>query len=182
MAGSRTDVMMDDGLAVALAASATLKQCAQVLREVKPAAYAKPSQALGGGTIGQHVRHSLDHFVAALSTVDGHIDYDTRDRGTKIEADPNEAMSLIEHLVAQLDTKTTEDLCAPVTVHVMLSGDGQRAMLTSTLGRELWFASHHAIHHHAMIGAIAKELAIPVAPDFGKAPSTIEFECRTAEH
>jgi hypothetical protein len=58
----------------------------------------------------------------------------------------------------------------------MLSGDGHEAELESTLGRELVFATHHAIHHHAMMSAIASEFGIKVGPDFGKAPSTINHE------
>jgi hypothetical protein len=58
----------------------------------------------------------------------------------------------------------------------MLTSDGVDAELGSTLGRELAFATHHAVHHHAMLGAIAAELGVATPPEFGKAPSTIRHE------
>ena len=64
----------------------------------------------------------------------------------------------------------------------MLSGDASdpEMRLTSTIGRELGFAAHHALHHLAMVKVICihtigledKELGL----DFGKAPSTIRFD------
>jgi len=63
-----------------------------------------------------------------------------------------------------------------VIVRVMLTSDGQDTTLPSTFGRELAFAAHHAIHHHAMIKAIAEEFGIATPAEFGKAPSTLNFE------
>ena len=182
MAGTGTAVMTTaDGAAVAMAAASTLAQCAALLCEVGRETYVRASVALGGGTIGQHVRHSLDHFAAALTgRVSGLIVYDLRDRGTSIETDPAAAVGLIDRLVGQLHELTASELAEAVKVQVMLSGDGRQATLASTLERELWFASHHAIHHHAMIGAIAREFGVATAPDFGKAPSTIDHEHRAA--
>ena len=53
---------------------------------------------------------------------------------------------------------------------------GQLADLKSTLGRELFFATHHAIHHHAMMKTIGREFGIEAPAGFGTAPSTIKFE------
>ena len=52
--------------------------------------------------------------------------------------------------------------------------------LSSTIGRELGFCAHHAIHHMAMVKIIAlqtiglEEHELPF--DFGKAPSTVQHE------
>jgi hypothetical protein len=48
--------------------------------------------------------------------------------------------------------------------------------LGSTLARELAFASHHAIHHHAMMKAIAQEHGQAAESGFGVAPSTLNHE------
>jgi len=63
-----------------------------------------------------------------------------------------------------------------VRVRVMLCADGQHAELGSTLGRELAFAAHHAVHHHAMVAAIAAEFGLSAPDGFGRAPSTIHHE------
>lgn len=65
---------------------------------------------------------------------------------------------------------------APVRVRVMVSGDGAETELVSSLARELAFATHHAVHHQAMMRAIAGEFGVEASSDFGKAPSTINHE------
>ena len=39
---------------------------------------------------------------------------------------------------------------------------------------------HHAIHHHAVMGAIAMEQGLDIPAGFGKAPSTINHESNLA--
>jgi hypothetical protein len=58
----------------------------------------------------------------------------------------------------------------------MLSGEGDEAELTSTFAREVAFATHHAIHHNAMIAAIAASFGVTIPAGFGKAPSTVNHE------
>jgi hypothetical protein len=53
--------------------------------------------------------------------------------------------------------------------------------LTSTIGRELGFAAHHAIHHMALIKIIATQSAglsadHDLPADFGRAPSTVQHD------
>jgi len=52
--------------------------------------------------------------------------------------------------------------------------------LSSTIGRELGFAAHHAIHHMAMVKIIVVEtIGLDVKelpPDFGRAPSTVQHD------
>lgn len=162
----------------AAGASATLAQCADLLREVTPDLYTRTCDTMFGATIGQHVRHALDHFAAAIETDGDAIDYDHRDRGTPIEHNVTAAIERCEELRSK--SLAIEPSCEEetVTIRVMLSASGDTADLRTTRARELAFAMHHAIHHNAMIAVIARELGINVPDGFGKAPSTIEFEAR----
>lgn len=163
--------------AVAAAASVLLEQCAAFVRAVPQTAYIAESNAIRGGTIGKHVRHTLDHFRAALDGASGMvIDYDHRERDVPMESAPHEALSAIAELCERLSSLDESALGGSVRIRVMLSRDGAQAELGSTLARELAFATHHAVHHHAMLGAIAAELGVPIAGDFGKAPSTIRHD------
>lgn len=143
---------------------------------------------MGGSSIGQHVRHALDHFSAALRWLEGGavIDYDRRARATPVETERASAIEEVESLLGALEGvggcggDAVGDVggeSGGVMVRVMVASDGTMAELPSTLERELAFAAHHAIHHHAMVGAIAREFGLPVAAGFGKAPSTVEHEC-----
>lgn len=134
------------------------------------------------GTIGKHTRHSLDHFAAALSGFGRHaeeIDYDHRQREVPMETSRAAAISAIRAMNDSLVSIGPEADGQPVRVRLMLSGDGALGAFTSTLGRELAFAAHHALHHHAMMRVIADEFGVVCPPDFGKAPSTVHFEHST---
>ena len=131
------------------------------------------------------------------------LNYDLRVRGGTLEKDVNEARKRIQSVFDTLqsmksfeDDKDQNDIITSdaVLASFMLSGDssgsgdrdaiGQPQQmdyeLMSTIGRELGFAAHHAIHHLAMVKIIAlhtvglEETDLPF--DFGKAPSTVRFE------
>lgn len=161
---------------VAATADATLAQCDAFLSAVPAERYAEPSTSMGGGTIGQHVRHALDHFCAALTTpACDPIDYDQRQRGGRVETDLNAARSEVRRMREIVQGLDEAAMNTPVTARVMLTGAGETADLRSTLGRELFFATHHAIHHHAMMKSIGREFGLETPAGFGTAPSTINY-------
>jgi uncharacterized damage-inducible protein DinB len=166
----------------AAAAVSLLEQCDRFVGSIDDASYARTSAAMMGGTIGKHVRHCLDHFAAIVAAMQdgGVIDYDHRLRDVPMETDRAEARRAISGLVASLRAIDASATSTPVTVRVMLSADGAEASLSSTLARELAFASHHAVHHHAMMKVIADELGLPCPEGFGKAPSTLNHEQKSA--
>ena len=163
---------------VVLGAVALLRQCAGFVGAISDEAYIGESATIRGGTIGKHVRHSLDHFAAAIGVLEcpGVIDYDHRARNVPMEtsrAAALERLAAIEESMGMLDASALEKV---VRVRFMVSGDGVEAELTSTIGRELAFASHHAIHHHAMMKAMAAEFGVSTGAEFGRAPSTVQFD------
>lgn len=137
-----------------------------------------------GATIGQHVRHTIDHYAAALAALYGRpIDYDHRERGTNIEGDRAAAINRLDELAGIIRAVTVQRSASVVRVRVMIdSGSGEEAEHASTLGRELAFAAHHAVHHHAMIAAIVRDFGLDVPPGFGKAPSTLHHESSGRHH
>lgn len=166
---------------VAAAADAILEQCAAFLAEVPDPKYTSPSTTLAGGTIGKHARHVLDHFRAALTTpACDPIDYDHRTRGGRVETDPAAARDEIDHLRSIVQSLDEPAMNTQVTARVMLTGNGETADLRSTLGRELFFATHHAIHHHAMMKSIGREFGIEAPAGFGTAPSTLNYEAHAS--
>lgn len=166
--------------AVVSAAVALLDQCDAFVREVPDTAYTADSRTLKGGTIGKHVRHVLDHYAAILVGIDSAtaIDYDRRERDVPMETRRQSALENVERTRLRLGSLTAEQLDGPARIRVMLAGDGTEAELESTLARELAFATHHAVHHHAMMKAIAEEHGVNAGADFGKAPSTLNYEHR----
>lgn len=163
---------------VAAAASAILAQCSDFIRAIPASEYTRESRSLKGGTIGKHVRHSVDHFNAAIGCLGNRepIDYDRRSRDVPMESSPAVALAAIDALRRRLESLDDRAIAGPVRIRVMLTGDGTEATLESSLGRELHFAFHHAVHHHAMLKAIAGEFGVSTPAEFGLAPSTINHE------
>lgn len=166
-----------DSTQVLGAAEGLLEQCGRIVEAMDDAAYCCSSTVLAGGTIGKHLRHTLDHFGAIVvgTQRDEAIDYDRRARGVAVETDRAAALEQIGGLRAGL-AGLRQELGGPVRIRVMLSGEGAEAVLDSTVAREVAFATHHGIHHVAMMKAIAGELGVALSSDIGKAPSTIRHE------
>lgn len=162
------------GQAPIAALEGVLEELASVVAVLSAEAYNARIVPHASGSIGEHVRHCLDH-VSALVTADPSscLSYDRRKRGTAVETDPAQALRGIQLLrikvaVGRWSTRLDEPICVVTTTAdggVMLGG-------MSTLGRELAFVLHHTIHHQAMIGLLAALHGCDVPDGFGFAPST----------
>jgi uncharacterized damage-inducible protein DinB len=163
---------------VTTAATALLAQCEEFVREVPDAVYTAESQVMPGGTVGKHLRHLIDHYAAILGAIEtqGVVDYDHRDRDVPMENSRDVATASLQSIAGSIARLATLSAETPLTIRVMVSGDGAQAVLVSSLGRELAFATHHAVHHQAMMKAIAGELGVEAPTHFGKAPSTLKHE------
>lgn len=163
---------------VGRAAIALLEQCATFIESIPEPVYTADATTIRGGTIGKHVRHSLDHFTAAVAGFEAGepIDYDHRSRNVPMETERASALAAIRGLQQRITGLSEAEMTGAVRIRVMLAADGSEAVLPSTLARELAFATHHAIHHHAMMKTIAAEFGLEVGDEFGKAPSTLNFE------
>ncbi len=159
------------------AASAILEQCSEYIDRVSDEQFVAPSQVVPGGTIGKHVRHTLDHFRCAITTCCSEsIDYDHRCRGGDIESNRESAKTEIQVLRSLLSELDEVALNESMVAQVMICSDGQTCDLQTTRAREIFFAMHHAIHHNAILKAIGLELGFECPDGFGTAPSTINFE------
>jgi len=162
---------------VVQAADAILNQGVDYIGMISDDQYTEKSKVFPGGTAGKHIRHTLDHFRSSIMTPGGElIDYDHRERGVDVETSRETALTEIAQLRGALGGLSEDELKVDMTAQVMCSGDGQCAELGTTRGREIFFALHHAIHHNAILKAMAGEFGITLGDDFGMAPSTINFE------
>lgn len=173
-----------DCCAVRDMAAGLLTGVAEVVGGFESGPFCATSTALKGGTLGKHLRHVTDHYaaiVAGLETGEA-FDYDHRRRDVPEERDPTVAQAVSRRLAESIAALTPDELNREVRIRVMLNGDGAEATLATTAARELFFASHHAIHHFAMMRAIASELGIELDETFGKAPSTVNHERGCTAH
>lgn len=67
-----------------------------VLNQLTNEQYQQPCKALSNATIGQHVRHILELYTCLYTGYQtGIVNYDNRQRDTRIEQDKNFAADLI---------------------------------------------------------------------------------------
>ncbi|KAH9823854.1 hypothetical protein DFH28DRAFT_943781 [Melampsora americana] len=137
------------------------------------------SSLVPGSTVGKHLRHLHDHFRILLDAVvspDNEVDYDSRGRNTPMETSISVALKEFCTLRERLLNKNEELQQIPSSdLPLRLSATTPHSLQFHTsFGRELWFASLHAIHHYALIRVIVTgELGLQLPHDFGVAPSTI---------
>ena len=131
-----------------------LTQQANLLKRICPTVYQRPCPVLGS-SVGQHIRHSVDHFQRCIFTPRTDVVlYDKRERGTEVETVPDSARAVIEDCLKGVEGLPDQDVA--MNVQFTMCGDtGECEVFRSSVSRELAFASHHAIHHNAMIRAIA---------------------------
>ncbi|KNC97366.1 uncharacterized protein SPPG_07293 [Spizellomyces punctatus DAOM BR117] len=170
------------------------------LKEANPAAYTAASKYVPPSTIGKHVRHVVDHFRILLAETSEHggphskngkalnvkkmngddvmfMNYDARRPDADIADDPDVALAAMDELrhdILRLAASPVR-IDTPVSVAATVASDNERdAPFRSSMGRELWFLCHHAIHHMALIKCICIEHSVPVSENFGLSPSTIK--------
>ena len=132
---------------------------------------ATPSRA--SGSIGQHVRHCVDHasaLVAATSRLE--LSYDSRVRGTRVETDPAVAAVEIDRLCLQLAEFDARSLDRPLWLRTLTHVDGPQARVATTMAREVTFVLQHTVHHAALIAVLLDAQGVAVPRRFGFAPST----------
>jgi uncharacterized damage-inducible protein DinB len=149
-----------------------LDELAAVLMKVSPSTYAAVPFPGVSGSIGQHVRHILDH-VASLCDAPSRmpLSYDHRERGTDVETDVGAALRTMRRLSSALAAMRSRDDELITMVSTLAAGAGPIAVRT-TLGRELVFVISHTIHHQALIGLLLSAAGSGVPQGFGLAPST----------
>ncbi|KAG7099490.1 hypothetical protein E1B28_001337 [Marasmius oreades] len=143
------------------------------------------SQYLPGSTIGKHLRHANDHYRALIQVVNSQsshsytLDYDrSRTRNSPMETNRTAARELLTETIQSLgDLPNITHWNAPLLLHAITPYDHQ---MRSSLGRELWFASLHCVHHWSMVRVIAGEMGITLSEEFGFAPSTLVHQGRDA--
>ncbi len=156
-----------------------LKALLQQLREVitlmpGPMYLARPSARVSG-SVGEHVRHCLDHVSALVAAMaSGELSYDHRRRGTTVETEATTAVNEIERLFVRLDRVRDVRPHQAIAVSSLVSRDGPPLHLRSTVAREVAFVVQHTIHHCALIALLVEWQGWRVPYGFGVAPSTIQ--------
>lgn len=147
-----------------------LQQLWTPLEKISETNYQNSDAASFEASIGDHVRHVLDHYQCFLEGLPkGKINYDHRRRENLIATDPAYARQEIGRF-NQLLVELGEEKDRPLKI---FSDDMEDQSAASSLSRELLFLLSHTIHHCALIRPQCQRLKIALSDSFGMAPSTL---------
>ncbi len=158
------------------ACNAILDQLANAVQQLAEREFTHPSETLGGSSIGQHLRHTLEFFICLEQGYDmGLINYDKRAHDKLIETDKQTALRVIDR-IRQFIMDQIHDKPLLLEVGYDLNS-GENVTVKTNYFRELTYNIEHAVHHMAImkigIREVAKHVLIP--PDFGVAASTLRY-------
>ena len=155
----------------------TVAQAKGYLQGISEQSYQAILRPHFSGSAGAHMRHILDHYLALKDgVVSGTVDYNKRNRHSKVELSPEAATHKwleIEHWLVGICQLSGE---FPLTVICETSlQQSENLSSQSTLARELIFVSSHAIHHFSLLAVIASLQGRESANNFGVAPTTASY-------
>jgi uncharacterized damage-inducible protein DinB len=155
-----------------MALAARLLELAAVVESLDDATYVSVRRDGVSGSIGAHVRHTLDHVAALLEpAAAGVIDYDTRRRGTDVETRKGRAAAELRRLARSLQSPELA-FDRRVELSAVVDPTGRRVRAETTLERELVFALSHTIHHQAIVALLLADAGRMTPARFGLAPAT----------
>ena len=158
------------------AASETLSQLAVIVDRILPQDFSKPSEALGGSTIGQHIRHTLEFFTCLQRGYEnGTVNYDERPHDHQVQSDKEIALESLKTMITFISNLQDD---RPLSLQVSYDSEGSRFhTVKTTLMREVVYNIEHAVHHMALIRIGLSEVApyVQVGEGFGIAASTVRY-------
>ncbi len=129
-------------------------------------------ETLMPSTIGQHVRHVIEHYDSFVSGIaNNFIDYSARGRDLRTEADARFGSQRMREIAVATERINTESVDGLLVVHEPVDGPSKPA--ESSVRRELEFLLSHTAHHYALIAVLARAQGVAVPAEFGLARSTV---------
>jgi len=154
----------------------TLHELTDLVSQISNEDYSFPCHGLSNATIGEHTRHILEMFQCLENQYEtGIVNYDKRNRDSRIQTDTEFAKECIVTIQNQLD-KPNKNLQLQQIV------DGEELLIETNYNRELLYNLEHCIHHQALIKvAVLQNDSIVIDENFGVARSTIEYRKQCAQ-
>ena len=158
---------------------AVLRQAQTLITGLSDVDYCLVKESVASSSVGTHIRHIVEHYQSFTSgSLSGVVDYNRRPRQSRIELSREAALGSLERLIGELiELRSGGNSSKALQVLLQTTTDAQSEdSIGSTVGREMVFLHGHAIHHFAQLALQLRERGIALAPDFGVAPSTLEYQ------
>lgn len=148
-----------------------LGQALELVRTQARECYAQACGDVFFSSIGQHLRHCIEHYEEFLCALqEGRsVDYENRPRDAQVETCSSRAEERIEGIVGALNSLGEQN------ARLCVTDAGTTNPTESSTDRELLFLVSHTVHHFALISVISSLWGQPVPQHFGIAPSTLTY-------
>jgi uncharacterized damage-inducible protein DinB len=161
---------------LSLACDAIFSQIINTIDQISQKDFTAPSPALGGVTIGQHLRHTLEFFICLEEGFASRcVNYDKRRHDKAIESDKQLALQTIASIRSFVERQKEN---APLKLEVGYNPDNDACVTIDTnFYRELVYNIEHMVHHMAIMKIGIREVAgyVHLPPHFGVAVSTVRY-------
>ena len=148
----------------------SLNELIDLLNQLSQTEYSNSCVQLSNATVGEHIRHIIEMFQCLENQYDiGIVNYDKRERNTRIQTETSFAIENIALIQQNLDKKNKSIMLIQII-------DGEEIRIESNYFRELLYNLEHCIHHQALIKVVVLQCeTVTIGPNFGVARSTIEY-------
>lgn len=157
-----------------------LQQGIDLMEKISDEMYRHNDYSFYGSGMGKHIRHILDHYSSFLEGMEAGINYDRRERDTRIEEDRGYAIRKTWKIIAGLKELLLQPEkvrgSIPVNSNEGEHREGENPWSQSTLKRELQFLLSHTVHHYALVALILRIQGFETPKEFGVAPSTLKYQ------
>lgn len=124
-------------------------------------------------TLGEHLRHCLDHFECFLKGLaGGSVDYDARQPKPELATNPKRLRLRFLEVIEALGKLDPHCFSQSLEVRSSACKGSGPVQLQSTVSRELVFLSSHTIHHLEIARLVAEIDGFKIDPDIALAFST----------
>jgi len=153
-----------------------LNELVSLLSQLSNNDYTSQCKALSNSTIGEHTRHIIEMFQCLENQYEsGVVNYDKRNRDSRIQSDTVFALECIENVKKQLNKEDKKIMLQQLV-------DAEELYIETNYFRELLYNLEHCIHHQALIKVAVLQLEhLQIDADFGVARSTIEYRKQCAQ-
>jgi hypothetical protein len=154
----------------------SLNELIDLVNQLSLQEYSNSCAELSNATIGEHTRHIIEMFQCLENQYDsGIVNYDKRERNTRIQTDTAFAIENIVLIQHNLDKMNKN-------IELFQVIDGVEMRIESNYFRELLYNLEHCTHHQALIKvAVLQFEKVIINPNFGVALSTIEYKNQCAQ-
>lgn len=148
-----------------------IEQAIGLISTIQPSLYGQCCDEMFSSSIGQHVRHCIEHYDELFMAYDEKrvVRYHARPRKMEVETDSMVAVNRLRFIGNQLNR-----IGSKKNTSLKVADSGIAEPSKSSLFRELEFLASHTVHHFALITVIANKFRLNVPENFGIAPATLK--------